>query len=82
MMRSLNDTLSDIYNDDAIAMADVAKQFSLYNNGTASTPSAVARTCALTWMCPRGNSKANIHPDDAGYLEIAEAIDAVMPPNL
>jgi hypothetical protein len=26
--------------------------------------------------------RANIHPDDAGYLEIAEAIDAVVPPNL
>jgi len=82
MMRSLNQTLGDIYNDDAIPMADVAKQFSLYANGSAGTPSAVARTCALTWMCPSGANKANIHPDDAGYLEIAEAIDAVMPPNL
>jgi hypothetical protein len=33
-------------------------------------------------MCPRNGKKANIHPDNAGYLEIAEAIDAVIPPGL
>jgi lysophospholipase L1-like esterase len=88
MMRSLNDTLSDIYSADEIPMADVAKQFALNADGTAIVPGVgrvsgiVARTCALTWMCPRDGSKANIHPDDAGYLEIAEAIDAVLPPSL
>lgn len=88
MMRALNDTLGDIYGDDAIPMADVAKQFSLNADGTTVVPGAgrvsgvVARTCALTWMCPRNGNKANIHPDDAGYLEIAEAIDAVLPPTL
>jgi lysophospholipase L1-like esterase len=88
MMRSLNDTLADIYNDDAIPMADVAKQFSLDDAGSVNYPGLgkvsgeVARTCELTWMCPRDGVRANIHPDDAGYLEIAEAIDAVVPPNL
>lgn len=88
MMRTLNDTLGDLYNDDAIQMADVAKQFSNYPNGSGIVPGlgrvsgVVARTCALTWMCPRDGMRANIHPDDAGYLEIAEAVDAVIPPNL
>jgi lysophospholipase L1-like esterase len=88
MMRSLNDTLGDIYNDAAIPMADVAKQFILDADGSTEVPGlgrvsgVVARTCALTWMCPRDGLRANIHPDDAGYLEIAEAIDAVVPPNL
>jgi len=88
MMRSLNDTLGDIYNDADMPMADVAKQFTLDTDGTVELPGvgrvsgAVARTCELTWMCPRVGVRANIHPDDAGYLEIAEAIDAVVPSNL
>jgi lysophospholipase L1-like esterase len=88
MMRSLNTTLEDIYNDDGIQMADVAKQFNDYSDDSTSASglgrdsSVVARTCALTWMCPRDGMKANIHPDDAGYLEIAEAVDAVLPATL
>ena len=88
MIRSLNNTLGDIYADDAIAMADVATQFSLYDAGSLRLPGKgrvsgeVARTCALTWMCPRNGMKPNIHPDDAGSLEIAQAIDAVVPANL
>jgi lysophospholipase L1-like esterase len=88
MIHSLNETLADIYNDDAIPMADVAKQFSLDTSGSVNVPGlgrvsgAVARTCELTWMCPVDGMKANIHPDDAGYLAIAEAIDAVVPANL
>jgi lysophospholipase L1-like esterase len=88
MLRSLNTALGDIYSDNAVPMADVAKQFSNYSDGTGNVPGlghvsgVVARTCALTWMCPRGGMKANIHPDDAGYLEIAVAVDAVLPSNL
>ena len=88
MMRSLNTTLAAIYNDDDIQMADVAKQFSNFPDDTDNVPGVgrvsgvVARTCALTWMCPRDGVRANIHPDDAGYLEIAEAVDAVLPPTL
>lgn len=88
MIRSLNTTLGDIYANDAMPMADVAKQFSLYPDGSVNLPGvsrvtgAVARVCELTWMCPRNGKKANIHPDNAGYLEIAEAIDAVIPPGL
>lgn len=88
MIRSLNNTLGAIYADAAMPIADVAKQFRLYSDGSVNLPDvgresgAVARTCELTWMCPRNGMKANIHPNDAGYLEIAEAIDAVMPANL
>lgn len=88
MMHSLNNTLGDIYDDHGIPMADVAKQFSLGIAGPVNLPGlgrvsgVVARTCELTWMCPRNGMRANIHPDDAGYLEIAEAIDAVVPANL
>ncbi len=69
-------------------MIEYAKQFSLNDDGSLNVPGvgrvsgAAARTCALTWMCPRDGEKANIHPNDAGYLEIAEAVDAVLPPNL
>jgi len=86
MIRSLNKTLGDIYSDDAMPMADVAKLFSLNAQGSVNMPGVgrvsgmVARTCELTWMCPRNGMRANIHPDDAGYLVIAEAIDAVVPP--
>lgn len=88
MIRSLNTTLGNAYANDAMPMADVAKQFSLYPDGSVILPGvgrvsgAVARVCELTWMCPRDGKKANIHPDDAGYLEIAEAIDAAVPPAL
>jgi lysophospholipase L1-like esterase len=88
VVRSLNNTLSDIYATFDIPMANVAKQFSLDTSeyvhlpGVGTVPGIVARTCELTWMCPLNGVKPNIHPDDAGYLAIAEAIDAVLPPTL
>jgi hypothetical protein len=38
--------------------------------------------CKLTWMCAPKPFGPNIHPNDSGYLAIANAIAAVLPPKL
>jgi lysophospholipase L1-like esterase len=84
-IEELNTTLHDVYGSFSIPMADVAAAF----NDLAGTSVRVidgharsagaARTCALTWMCRPAPLTPNIHPNDRGYLVIAQAIQAVLP---
>jgi lysophospholipase L1-like esterase len=86
MVDRLNATLREVYASFDIPVADVAAAFALGNHSSAklikastlSQGSAVA--CELTWMCAPAPYGPNVHPDDAGYLAIAEAIEAVLPP--
>jgi lysophospholipase L1-like esterase len=85
MIHSLNSSMASIYQTFSIPMADVAKQFTIDGRSKVTLPGFgsvrgnIARTCELTWMCPAPGKRPNIHPDDAGYRAIAEAINAVLP---
>jgi lysophospholipase L1-like esterase len=60
-----NAELGAIYRAHGALVADVPSEF-----GTGATAGVAARMCALSWMCARHN----LHPNDAGYRAIAEAV--------
>jgi lysophospholipase L1-like esterase len=82
MMNHLNDALSTIYADADMPMATVSDSF----DGQSRTPvdlegvgvvaANVAHACELTWMCAPKPFGPNVHPNDAGYLAIASAIES------
>jgi len=86
MVQELNKTLHDVYSAFNIPVADVASAFSLggdhsaklLKSGTIDQGSLVA--CELTWMCAPAPFGPNVHPNNAGYLAIADAIEDVLPP--
>jgi lysophospholipase L1-like esterase len=86
MVNDLNQTLRSVYSSLHIPIADVAAAFSLdvanspkmKKNGAANLRSF--EVCQLTWMCALAPYGPNLHPNDAGYLAIAGAIEAVLPP--
>ncbi len=86
MVGELNKTLHDVYSAFGIPIADVSSEFSvggahsakLLKSGTLNQGSLVA--CELTWMCAPAPYGPNVHPNNAGYLAIAEAIEDVLPP--
>jgi len=77
---SLNRTLLNIYHAAGIPMANVASAFSMHTTtpttlaGTGVEPTNVANACSMTWMCQPAPYGPNLHPNDAGYLAIANAI--------
>lgn len=81
----MNDTLSTVYARFGVAVADVTGAFDQGNRtpvtlaGVGTVPAEVARVCQYTWMCQPGPLGPNIHPNDAGYQAIADAIDAALP---
>jgi lysophospholipase L1-like esterase len=72
-INSLNRVLSDTYKAYSIPMADVAGAFKIEGSDGA------AEACAMTWMCQPPPLGPNIHPNDVGYLTIANAIAAKIP---
>ncbi|MBV8462119.1 MAG: SGNH/GDSL hydrolase family protein [Acidimicrobiales bacterium] len=77
---ALNGVLSRAYGDAGMAVAPVAARFATVDTDagtTASddTPADVRHVCAWTWMCATGN----LHPNDAGYAQLAAAFAAVLP---
>jgi lysophospholipase L1-like esterase len=86
MVEELNRTLHDVYSSFDIPVADVASEFAvggdhsakLLKAGSLNEGSLVA--CELTWMCAPAPYGPNVHPNDAGYLAIADAIEDVLPP--
>jgi lysophospholipase L1-like esterase len=82
---TLNDALRATYSAFATPMADVARAFAITDRTPVSLAGHgvvrinVAETCLLTWMCQAKPFGPNIHPNDAGYRVIAEAIVDVLP---
>jgi lysophospholipase L1-like esterase len=76
----LNATLSAIYAEADVHVADVAAAFALGTAapvrvaGDAMLPRDVAKDCALSWMCDRHN----IHLNADGYMAVAETIAAAL----
>lgn len=85
---SLNIALRDTYSSFAVPMADVAAAFAVTDHkhvslvGHGHVPTNVANDCRLTWLCAPRPFGPNIHPNDAGYQVIAEAIADALPTTL
>jgi lysophospholipase L1-like esterase len=85
VIEHLDHTLADIYSDDAIPMANVGAAFNTDDTdpvelaGEGLVPDNVAEVCLMTWMCQTYPYGRNMHPNDAGYEAIADAIAAQLP---
>jgi lysophospholipase L1-like esterase len=83
-VEQLNRTLQSIYRRFGVPMADVSTAFDMTStrmvdaHGT-TEPENAARVCALTWMCAPQPYGPNLHPNDAGYQVIAEALARLLP---
>jgi lysophospholipase L1-like esterase len=84
-MARLNSMLHAVYASRGVAVANVVHAFAGTNTqpttlpGYGTVPTNVATVCALTWMCRSAPYGPNLHPNDAGYLTIARAIEAMLP---
>jgi lysophospholipase L1-like esterase len=86
VMDQLNGALSTIYASANIPMATVSSFFDAHDHstvnleGVGNVPANVANACELTWMCAPKPYGPNMHPNDAGYLKIAAAIESELQP--
>lgn len=77
----LNNLLAAIYTAAGALVADVPAAYGTDNRtpvempGHGLVPAGVARVCVLTWMC---TPEHNLHPTDAGYRAIADAVAAAI----
>ena len=76
---ALDGVLSQAYRDNSVPVAAVAARFATPDAAPASTaggsvPLGVHLVCRWTWMCTGGN----LHPNDAGYRQLAAAFAAVL----
>lgn len=84
-MNRLNATLHSVYSAAGIAVADVPGAFQMNDTtqedipNLGKIPQNVAEACLLTWMCQPAPFGPDDHPDNAGYMVIAESIAAVLP---
>lgn len=82
----LNYALSAIYASASIPMATVSSFFDSHDHssvnleGVGMVADNVANACELTWMCAPKPYGPNLHPNDAGYLKIAAAIESELQP--
>jgi hypothetical protein len=81
----LNGALSVIYANANIPMATVSSFFDAHDHskvileGVGKVAGNVASACELTWMCAPKPYGPNVHPNDAGYLKIAAAVEGELP---
>lgn len=86
IVRHLDEILSSVYESAGIPIADVGDAFKISSTlpvdlaGVGTVPENVADVCLMTWMCQPAPLGPNIHPNDAGYQTIADAIDQVITP--
>jgi lysophospholipase L1-like esterase len=84
-MNQLNAMLNRIYSAAGIAVANVPAGFQMNVTtrievpNVGEVPENVEMTCQLTWMCQSAPFGPDDHPDNAGYMVIAESIAAVLP---
>jgi len=87
-LRLMNSSLSQVYGSFNVSMADIAKAFHEEDSSVVRISKKEASRvnvqfeCKLTWMCASAPYGPNVHPNDAGYLAIANAIEAMMPPKM
>jgi GDSL-like Lipase/Acylhydrolase family len=85
-VEQLNDALSAVYASVGIPMATVSSFFNSENRtkvdleGVGTVPENVANACELTWMCAPKPYGPNLHPNNAGYFKIADAIESELQP--
>lgn len=85
VIQQLNTVLERAYAANSIPLANVVTAFSqnaprslALRNGR-PIPANAVQACSLTWMCRMGRYGANLHPNNAGYEAITDAIFAVLP---
>ncbi len=87
-LQRMNQSLSQVYSSFNVRMADISRAFHeqdtkvVRNIKKEITTANVLYECKFTWMCAPKPFGPNIHPTDAGYLAIAQAIEAVLPARL
>ena len=87
VMTQLNAVLASVYANAGIPVANVPGAFKSDNltptllKGV-EVPTNVAEACTLTWLCTGYPYGPDDHPNNAGYLVIAKAIAATLPPGL
>ncbi len=84
VLQQLNEVLQQVYTANGIAMANVVNSFSHDATqgsrlGFRTLPINVQEACNLTWMCRTGRFGPNLHPNNAGYEAITDAIAALLP---
>jgi lysophospholipase L1-like esterase len=84
-MNELNTSLDGVYTSAGVAVANVPSGFQMNVTtrvdipNVGQVPENVAEACLLTWMCQSAPFGPDDHPDNAGYMVIAESIAAVLP---
>lgn len=84
-MGRLNEALSGVYRSFNVPMADIAGAFHEEDlrvvrfSRTETTTANVQFECKFTWMCAPKPFGPNLHPTDAGYQAIANAILKELP---
>jgi lysophospholipase L1-like esterase len=85
VLLQLNNVLQQVYSASDIPLANVVASFVQNAPRTAKlvkgrpVPTSAIQACSLTWMCRQGPYGANIHPNNAGYEAITDAITVLLP---
>jgi lysophospholipase L1-like esterase len=85
---AMNSILAQAYGNAHMAVAQVSQAFDSANTNlvtladVGTVPENVKQVCLLTWICTPAPYGPDDHPNNAGYIVIAQAIAAVLPSSL